>query len=123
MPEAIPDFRNLRTVIPENESESSGPCLREALSQAGIETELPDWPDLQQLPEICEKLELDLFQGKGKRFSLSRKGEYVLGHVVDHSESPRVGHFTYTDDIETTLRQQVKKSDLFAIIKIPKQSK
>jgi hypothetical protein len=112
---------------PTGHSRSSGPCFREALLKGGIDTDLPFWIDGEHLPEICERLGLDLVTGKGGSASVARGEPYIVGYVTsEHAldmasgRQKRMGHFRFTTDIVELLIQKAGY-EIFAIISIPRQ--
>lgn len=108
--------------IPEGETNLTGPCLRNALFQAGIFTDLPHWTRGEDIESICGELGLICMTGEGKKVTLSKKAKYVVGFVTDGaSPSLRLGHYEYTEDIQSFLKRVNAKS-VFAYIEIPNHS-
>ncbi|MBI5151770.1 MAG: hypothetical protein HZA34_04340 [Candidatus Pacebacteria bacterium] len=114
--------KKYESVIPDGETPYSGPCLRNALFQAGVFTDLPHWTRAEDIESICQELNFPCFTGEGKKITLSKKGRYVVGYIVDHSNSNlRIGHYEYTTDIQSLLKQVAPKN-VFVYIEIPKHS-
>lgn len=110
------------SVVPEGESSLTGPCLRNALFQAGIFTDLPHWTRGEDIESICRDLGLTCLTGEGKKVTLSKKAKYVVGFVTGGTNpSLRVGHYEYTENIQSFLKR-VNAKNVFAYIEIPNHS-
>ena len=116
----IPLKEIVRQDIPEGHSEKSGYCFRDALEMAGYNVELPSWVHIDDVPIVCEELGLKYLAGQGKTAVLPREQSLIIGHTVqqgkDESEK-KIGHWTYTEKPENTLRE-IKSKDIFALIPI-----
>ncbi len=110
----------VRQDIPEGHSEESGYCFRDALEMAGYDVELPSWVHVDDVPIICEELGLEYLIGQGKTFTLPREQPLIIGHTVQQGKNQgekRMGHWTYTEKPENTLRE-IESKDIFALIPI-----
>lgn len=94
--------------------------MKDALSQAGYETDLPPWTEAEATTEICGELGLPLHMTQGEDVTL-RKGQHIIiGAIQDRSKPKRLGHWFFTKQPEIDL-QKVNSKDIFAIIEIPEK--
>jgi len=113
------------TLIPEGETKYSGPCLRNALFQAGIFTDIPPWVDKKHVPEICAELGLKLHAlDGGGEVRVPREGKYIVLEVVDASRKPPIAHYSLTENIgEAITRIGQEGHEIIQIIELPQDTK
>lgn len=105
-----------RPEVPEGETKFSGPCFRNALFEAGIDTDLPHWIRTEDVGPICDDLGL-LYYMPPTPAQIDPDGLYIVGYITDRSKSLLKGHVEYVTDIESALRRI--QENLSFIIEIP----
>lgn len=107
--------RDFDTWKPSSAKIGSGSCLNHALSEAGINTNIPNWTRTWHLPEICDELGLN-FSKKG---ILTDGKPYILSYETEALEGERIGHCEFTTRAPALLEEIGGDDNLIAVIEIP----
>ena len=113
-------YEGLRLDVPEGHTLDSGYCFRDALTEAGYNTNLPPWIHIDDIPIVCEELGLDYKTGKGDTVTLKKSDPCIVGHIVQRGAEgeKRIGHWSFSKAED--LSSQIRQDDIFALIKLPK---
>ena len=105
--------------IPEGHTEESGYCFRDALNRAGYNVELPPWVHIDDVPKVCNQLDLNYITGQGERIPIKKDKPLIVGHIVQRRSEgeKRIGHWSFFENPEKALLQ-LESKDIFAIIPI-----
>lgn len=110
----------LRSDVPEGHSYESGYCFKDALNEAGYDTELPPWIHIDDIPIVCGELGFAYKTGQGERVTLKKGKPCIIGYIVQRrgEGEKRIGHWSFFRRAED-MRNKIQQKDIFAIIELP----